>query len=195
MARLAGEGADDLREHPHVAAEPLARRAPRAPASSKTRPSSSFTPERVAEEEDRVLQRRAHVVDHRAQARAQLVLGRAGVGGRQVVLEGAPHLEPQVGGEPGERALDADEAVPLGEQLLVARRDVARGHAEEIALEALGEQPAGAPAEVVGERARVAAQHREDQVGAPGDAAIGVVERRWRRGAAGSGACGRARGT
>jgi hypothetical protein len=132
--------------------------------------------ERSAEEERRVLERGAEVRRDLAQARAQIVLGRAGVGGREVVLERAPHLEAEVRREASERALDRDEAVALGVELVEARDDVGRGDAEEIALVAVGEERARAAAEVARERARVAAEDGDDEVGAARDATVGVID-------------------
>ena len=105
------------------------------------------------------------------------MLGRRGVGGREIVLEGAAHFEAQVGGEAGERALDRHEAVALGVEIVVARAELGGGDAEEVALVAVGEQGAGAATQVVREGARVAAEHGAHEVGAAADAAIGVIER------------------
>ena len=48
-----------------------------------------------------------------AEAQPELVVGEPRVGRGQIVLEGAAHLEANVGGDAFERALDADEAMAL----------------------------------------------------------------------------------
>ena len=93
--------------------------------------------------------------------RAQLDLGRG-----QVVLKRAPQLEPQAAGDAFQRALDADQAVSGGAQGGRALAELRRRDAHQVALEALGQELAGALAQVVAERARVGAEHAEHQVGA-----------------------------
>ena len=180
VARLAREGARDLREHPHVATQALARRAPRRLVVEHAALLEPHA-ERACARNRIAFCSAGRRLRHGAQPRAQLVLGRPRVGGAGGRARRCAASRAAGSRRARERALDADEAVPLGEELVVARAELARGHAEEVALVALGEERAGAPAEVVRERARVAAQHGEDEVGAARDAAVGVVERDARR--------------
>jgi hypothetical protein len=128
----------------------------------------------LPEDEDRVLERGPQRQGPALHGGAELVGARREIRRGELVLEGAAQLEADVRRDPFEGRLDLEEAVPLGAERLVLRRDVRRLHGEELALEALAEEHAGAGAQVAGEGARVGAQHAEDQIDAAGGAARGV---------------------
>src|SRR6185295_5816465 len=107
------EGADDLSEHPYVAAEPFAGF---APGGVVVEDAVLFErdAEGAAEEQDRVAQRGAEVPDRDLERLAELLLARQGLGRGEVVEERPAHFEAQAAGDALERAADGDQTVRLG---------------------------------------------------------------------------------
>ncbi len=161
-AGLVGEGADDLGEHPHSRRR-RSERARRAWRSSKTPCSSSCAPsERPRTRTAFCKAGRMVATTWRAAVASWARLGAAPAA--EIALEGAAHLEAEVGGDAAEGALDLEQAVTLGEERLVARLHLASRDAEDGALVALGQDGAGALAKMHREGARVGANDREEQV-------------------------------
>ena len=96
--------------------------------------------ERFAQDEDRVLKRGAKGRREVLGCRAQRVHRGGEIGRRKVVLERATHLEAQVRAHSLERRLDLQQTMPLRDERVVAGGELARGHPEELALEAVAEQ-------------------------------------------------------
>ena len=167
-ARLVRERAHDLREHPHVAAKALRKRA----ASPRRRRTRRARRARAPSDLPRTSiafcsAGRRFATPVRIAASRSSRLSAPLSGGGKSCSNARRSSSRRFARDAFERGLDVEETMPSSEERLVALADLRGRYAEELALVALGEKRPASVTQVLGERARVGAEHAEHEVATP----------------------------
>jgi hypothetical protein len=171
---LREERADDLLEHPDLPAQAIARDPARRGIGAELGEPRA-RPGLVTERADPVLDRGAELRARDHHLRSELLRGHVGPGRRQVMLEDLLHLDAERGREALEAGAHPGQAPGHLREGHVAHLDLVGGNAEDLPLEAVGHRVGSAAREVAGQRAEIAAKHREDHVCAPCRGDVGRV--------------------
>ena len=194
---LTREGADDLREHPDVAAKALAQRCD-ARFRRRRRRARRACAERAAQEHDRVLQRGSRLPSRRCTAaRSSSSDGAASRAGKS--CSNARRISRRRFADDAlQRRLDVAELVARARAAARSRRAISIDDMRNTSSsKPSGEQRPGAPPQVPGERSRVGAKDAEDEIHERHRAPrrVGRLAQRCSQRARRSGASETARGT